>query len=230
MKKLICISILILFLSVLNAQEAKIDSLLKISKDTGKQVNELYNQYRNDPLAGKTWGIEFNLVRFITCNENTTTLSGGFSYFGKPMMEIYFPWYYYKHQNDDYFYDYYDDYYYNTGIDKLFYADARVRLFTGNTSNGFFMSGLTRLALLESSNIDGDLHNTTKWGIGFGIGWRSFSYRGFNWGFSLSMGRYFTGEEGILNQGTTSILFLEEASNDYEVFYDIELLKFGFAF
>ncbi|MDP8321656.1 MAG: hypothetical protein RAO94_04825 [Candidatus Stygibacter australis] len=229
MKRLMCFSILILFLSILNAQDAKIDSLLKISKETEKQINELYNQYRNDPLADKTWGVEFNLIRFIACNDETTTLSGGFSYFGKPMMEIYFPWYYYKHHNEDYYF--YDDDDIETGIDKLFYADARIRLFTGNTSNGFFMSGLTRFALLESRNIWDNLHHsTTKWGIGFGIGWRSFSYRGFNWGFSLSMGRYFTGEEGILNQGTTSMFFLEEATNDSEIFYDLEFLKFGFAF
>lgn len=211
------------------AEDTKIDSLLKISKDTGEKVNRLYDQYKNDPLADKTWGVEFNFVRLLTIKDNLATLSGGFSYFGKPMMEIYVPWYYYSHDIETYYWedDYYDS---HAGTDKLFYADARIRMFTGNTSNGFFMSALTRFAYLESdSNVYG-FDNTFKWGVGAGIGWRSFSYRGFNWGFSLSAGRYFIGEDCILENGVTSILFLEEASNDCDIFFDIEILKFGFAF
>ena len=232
MQKIIILILITLIFSLAFADDTKIDSLMSISKDTGDKVNILYEQYKNDPLADKIWGIEFNLVRLLAINEETTTLSGGFSYFGKPLVEIYVPWYYYKHDlnEDDYWYEY-DDYQVSDfGYDKVFYADGRIRFFTGNTSNGFFMSGLSRLAYLESEKFNYNLKSTFKLGIGVGIGWRSFSYRGFNWGFSFSMGRYLTGEKHILNKGTTSMFFLEEATNDSEIFYDIEILKFGFAF
>jgi hypothetical protein len=170
--------------------------------------------------------VEFNFVRLLTIKDDLTTLSGGFSYFGNPMMEIYFPWYYYKHNSEDIDY-WFEDYY---GTDTVFYSDARIRMFTGNTSNGFFMSALTRFAYLESDRPYYEVNSTFKWGVGVGIGWRSFSYRGFNWGFSLSAGRYFSGEDNVLGDGITSVLFLEEASNDTDIFYDIEFLKFGFAF
>ena len=229
MKKIILLILLSLICSLALADEAKIDSLLSITKDTGEKVNLLYDQYKNDPLADKTWGVEFNFVRLLTIKDKTTTLSGGFSYFGKPGMEIYIPWYYYRYNEEE---DELEDLWYNDfyGKDKVFYTDARVRMFTGNTSNGFFMSALTRFAYLESSDQNFLIDSTFKWGVGVGIGWRSFSYRGFNWGFSLSAGRYFTGKENVLGKGVTSILFLEEASNDTDIFFDIEILKFGFAF
>jgi hypothetical protein len=182
-------------------------------------------------------------VRLMAQLDNTSTLSGGFSYFGKPMVEIYFPYYYYSHRftldNDN-------SNEKHTGYDQMFYADARVRLFTGNTSNGFFLSGFLRYASLyntyylkgydnywffDDEYIEGmENHRENKLGVGFGFGWRSFSYKGFYWAFSLSVGRYFIGEEEILHEGVTSLLFLEEATNDYDLFYDLEFLKFGFAF
>ena len=240
MKKIIWLIILLLAGSLALAEDSKIDTLLIISKKTGKQVDELYKHYKNDPLAGKTWGIEINPVRLIAQLDGVSTFSGGFSYFGKPMMEIYFPYYYYLHN--------YDLYSSNVpGVDQMFYADARIRLFTGNTSNGFFLSGLVRYASIyntfylkgydqynywEDEFITGmEPHRENKLGIGFGFGWRSFSYRGFYWAFSLSAGRYFIGDNQILHDNfPTSILFLEEATNDNDLFFDVEILKFGFAF
>ncbi len=74
-------------------------------------------------------------------------------------------------------------------------------------------------------------HRENKLGIGFGFGWRTFSYKGFYWAFSFSVGRYFVGEKDILHEGLpTSMLFLEEATNNNNIFYDAEILKFGFAF
>jgi len=244
MKKSISLVLFFLIACMIHAEDSKIDTLLDISKKTGKQVNELYEQYRNDPLAGKTWGAEFNLVRLIGQTDKSSTFSGGFSYFGKPMMEVYFPYYYYSHKfslegngGEK-----------HRGYDQMFYADARIRMFTGNTSNGFFMSGLVRYASVYNTyylkGIDDywifddnqyfsgmENHRENKLGVGFGIGWRSFSYKGFYWAFSMSVGRYFVGDKNILHDGhPTSMLFIEEVTNDGDMFYDLEFLKFGYAF
>jgi hypothetical protein len=61
---------------------------------------------------------------------------------------------------------------------------------------------------------------TNKIGMMFGIGYRYFTKSGFYWGTSLSIGRYFTGNNHI-NSG-----FLD--GTKYIV--DFEILKFGVTF
>ena len=80
MKKSIFLVMFVLIACYIHAEESKIDTLLDISKKTGRQVNELYEQHKNDPLAGKTWGAEFNFRTpdLIKSNKNVisyTTVS-----------------------------------------------------------------------------------------------------------------------------------------------------------
>jgi hypothetical protein len=247
MKHIFIILVLLIISIQLRCDESKTDKILERSEETGKKVDTLYEQYKNDPLADKTWGVEFNPVRLIAQKGDSSTLSGAFSYFGKPMMEIVMPWYYYKNDFPLIEEGSGSGTIHHNGYDRLFYADTRVRLFTGNTSNGFFLSALARYANVHNTHYLKGSHywdyywddeyqagmgkrTEHKLGIGFGIGWRSFSQRGFYWAFSFSVGRYFIGDENILHNGATSLLFLEEASNDHDIFYDLEFLKFGFAF
>jgi len=63
-----------------------------------------------------------------------------------------------------------------------------------------------------------------KLGIGFGMGYRIFSYKGLYWGVSASLGRYFIGENDMFQ---SSSYF---ADDDSEMIFDFEFLKFGWTF
>ena len=68
------------------------------------------------------------------------------------------------------------------------------------------------------------MSSENKLGIGIGIGYRKFSYKGFYWGTSLNLGRYFLGENG---KYIGEFLWYD---NDSEIILNFELLKFGWAF
>lgn len=192
---------------------AKVDSIYALQQ-------KMYDENKNNPLFGKNYGIEVNPVRLLFITDSFT-FSGGFSLFDVDRgAEIAFPVFLQIPDDSDYL--------------SEFTLDAHYRYFMGNTQNGFYISTFARYAYLEgvlgdvvffddeiTSNERGSEH---KFGIGFGLGWRKFSYRGLYWGTSFSVGRYLIGE----NEKFASNLL--DIDNDNEIIVNFEFLKFGWAF
>ena len=209
------ILVFIALMTIVFAQEAKMDSLYKWNE-------QMYQEQRNDPLADKKFGIETNLLRLLFIDE-TVTFSGGFSLFDiSRNAEIAFPIFY---SNPD------------DGI-TFFTTDCHYRHFLGNSQNGFYLSGFVRYANLTGhkkldNNINyeenfwdddynkGEKISESKFGIGVGIGYRKFSRSGLYWGCSLNLGRYILGENEV---------FYNDSLVDQKFIVNVEFLKFGFAF
>ena len=206
----------------------KLDSLMDMSK-------QLVRTVKNDPLTGKNFGVEFNFLRAIMLTEQTS-VSGGVSLFNVSRnAEISLPFFYSKSTTSDISGPLADSL---SDVDFTeFTQDVHYRYFMGNTQNGFYLSGFARGAFL--SGIQGktefDAFDTTqsgknvrategKLGVGVGLGYRKFSYRGLYWGASLNIGRYMIGENDKFRNGFISF------DNDAEVIFDVELFKFGWAF
>jgi hypothetical protein len=201
----------------------KIDSIFVMQKQVLRTV-------KNDPLADKRFGVEANLARLLYTGDDAFSFSGGVSLFAvERHSEIAFPFLYYTAKTSASRADgttYRDDF-------NLFTQDAHYRYFLGNTQNGFYLSGFARYAHL--SGIKGDLfdfldstatnaHGTEdKLGAGVGLGYRIFSYRGLYWGCGASFGRYFVGDNDQF-RGSFGLF------DDGEYIFDVELLKFGWAF
>jgi len=201
----------------------KIDSIFVMQKQVLRTV-------KNDPLAGKRFGIEANLARMLYSGENAFSFSGGFSLFAvERHSEIAFPFLYYTQKNEidegngqTYKYDF-----------DLITQDAHYRYFLGNTQNGFYLSGFARYAHLsgvKGSLFDFALSDSTnprgsedKLGAGVGLGYRIFSYRGLYWGCGASFGRYLVGKNDQF-RGSFGLF------DDSKYIFDVELLKFGWAF
>jgi hypothetical protein len=193
---------------------AKIDSIYRLQK-------KMYRESKNEPLAGKNSGMEFNFIRFLTM-EKSVSLSGGFSLFSPDRRaEIAFPLYFSDPDDPEDL--------------KEWTVDCHYRFFLGNTQNGFYLSGFTRFAHLsgylskENEDLFEDAPLTkkgteNKLGVGFGLGYRKFSYRGLYWGASFSVGRYIVGENERFYGKWLSY------DDDEKIIYDFELLKFGWAF
>ena len=193
---------------------AKIDSIFQLQQ-------KMYRESRNEPLAGKRFGLEFNFVRLLMIDD-AVTLSGGLSLFGAGRRaELSFPIYYSNPKDPD-------------DLEE-WTIDCHYRYFLGNTQNGFYLSCFTRYAHLSGhagSNDelmwDGDLGNSQisqdKIGAGVGIGYRKFSYKGPYWGISFSFGRYLTDEN---DKFYGKFLALDD---DEKYIFDSEMLKFGWAF
>jgi len=210
--------------------ESKIDSIYLTQKQMRKIQKKLYKTLRNKPLQDKKYGIEINILRLLFYNSKNNifnhTFSGGFSLFDIDRhAEIAFPVYYSNPRNI------WDDEYDEHNL-RQFTLDCHYRRFLGNTQNGFYISGFIRYANLrgyegewyywEDDNPKKSTEN--KLGVGIGIGYRKFSYKGFYWGTSLNLGRYFIGENDKF-QGEFGLY-----DNDSEMIYSFELLKFGWAF
>lgn len=201
----------------------KLDSLLAGQK-------KILENVADEPLAGKTIGVEVNPFRLITLGTTkSTSLSGSVSLFNVVRSaEIQIPIYYMSSPDED------DDIYKDAF--SLLTADMHYRQFLGRTQNGFFLSGFGRLARLEGYQgkwLDGIFGDSTiedkrtsllKFGAGVGLGYRIFSHRGLYWGSSISLGRYFNGGENRFRGGFGSMY------DDGEIIVDIELFKFGWAF
>lgn len=200
----------------INAKDENNDSLSidqKIDSIYVKQ-KEIYQTIKNKPLADKKYGIEVNIFRLLLLNDYFS-FSGGFSLFDIDRnAEIIFPIFFYHNSEEDY-------------IERVSSLDCHYRRFLGNTQNGFYISGFVRYANVKGW-IDDDegekLHTENKFGIGIGIGRRIFSYKGFYWGTSLSLGRYIIGKNDIFGGD------IWEDSFDLELIIIFELLKFGWAF
>jgi hypothetical protein len=205
----------------------KIDSLLVMQKQVVRTI-------KNDPLEGKTFGVEANIARLLLAG-NVLSFSGGFSLFGVDRnAEIAFPFYYGRSETEDF-----DNENTLSNIDFTeITQDIHYRYFLGNTQNGFYLSAFARGAYLDGvlgewafDNIGDttgaakDSRDTeTKLGLGVGLGYRFFSYKGLYWGTSLNIGRYVLGESDRFRGAFLSL------DADEEVIIDVELLKFGWAF
>lgn len=198
--------------------ENKVDSVLVYQKLLMDYQQRMYAEVKyEDPLANKRAGIEINPVYTLVASaaKNTFALSGTYSRFDlNRKAEVAFPFYYMSTENN-----------------KLFTLDAVYRKFIGKHQNGFYLSTGMRFAHVEGTEEDyydnGYYYDyyerkvkTNKIGMTFGIGYRYFTKSGFYWGTSLSLGRYFNGNNHI-NSG-----FIDGT----KVIIDFEILKFGIAF
>ncbi len=205
--------------SILSGQDslsvsAKIDSIYQLQK-------RMYRESKNEPLAGKRIGLEFNFIRPLIAEESLT-LSGGVSLFSvSPRMEVAFPLYYSNPKDAKDLHEW--------------TADCHLRYFLGNTRNGFYLSAFTRFARLNGTLSEtnetlfgdeaiGGKDSESKLGIGFGLGVRKFSYHGLYWGASFSVGRYIAGKNGKFYGKFLSY------DDDERIIMDVEFLKFGWAF
>jgi hypothetical protein len=203
----------------------KIDSILVMQKQVVRTI-------QNDPLTGKNFGVELNIARLLLFKD-VQSFSGGFSLFGVDRgAEIAFPFLYSRSEIDA------------SGPEEESLAnidfteitqDIHYRYFLGNTQNGFYLSGFARGAYLEGVLLEfafGDSEpgttesrdSETKLGLGVGLGYRFFSYKGLYWGASLNLGRYVLGE----NDRFRGSYFPLDADQAFII--DVELLKFGWAF
>jgi hypothetical protein len=205
----------------------KIDSIFVMQKQVVRTI-------KNDPLADKTFGVEFNFLRVLMLTEQTS-LSGGVSLFNvHRQAEIAFPFLYSKSKTADIDGPWADSL---SNVDFTeFTQDVHYRYFLGNTQNGFYLSGFARGAYLSGikGSTEFDVFDSTKagnardtemkMGLGVGLGYRKFSYRGLYWGAGINLGRYVIGENDKFRGGLLSY------DNDSELIIDIELFKFGWAF
>jgi len=209
---------LFIFSFLLSQNDAALDKISSKIDTVITYQKQLVHETHYKPLEGKRFGIEVNPAYLITYDKHHT-FTGGFSLFDTDnQVEYAFPIGIYRQ-------------------DKLkeTILSVSARKFLGRTTNGFYFSAMARMAHLSgeygTESIFSDMGSTgnkgtqTKFGLGFGIGYRLFSYNGLYWGVSLTYGRYF---------GNTHNQFYENdiigPSADNEFFLDMELLKFGYAF
>lgn len=194
--------------------DQKIDSIYVKQK-------EIYQTIKNEPLGDKKYGIEINIFRLLGYRNDHYSFSGGFSLFDIDRnAEIAFPIFYSNTVNDEEYI-------------RQFTLDCHYRYFLGNTQKGFYISGFIRYANIRGylgSWLDcwyyevNEIDTENKIGIGIGIGFRTFSHKGFYWGTSLNLGGYYIGENcKFRGHG----LWYD---NDEEVIIIFEILKFGWAF
>lgn len=191
----------------------KIDSIYSLQK-------KMYVESKTGPLANKNYGVELNIARLLMAGD-LPSFSGTFSLFNvNRQAEIAFPVYIQSASKATNF--------------SEFSLDCHYRYFLGKTQNGFYLSGFARYAYLHGplkSTFDlfgapsiTPTSSENKLGIGVGIGYRIFSYKGLYWGSSLSFGRYIVGKSEKFNSDSFGAL------DDLPYIIDVELLKFGWAF
>lgn len=211
------------------------DRLERIEKKLDHLVDSADKQdqnFINQPLGDRQYGVEFNFFRLLTLGQSQESLSGTFSLFNTDNnTEIAFPFMYSRGAHDDTF-----DRYTSTPIGDIskkdlssITLDAHYRKYLGHRLDGFYISGFGRLAHLngvKEENLQFSEGSETKFGIGVGIGYRIISDDGFYWGASLSLGRYLTGNSAVFHDSEN----VSADMDDNEVIFDVELLKFGYAF
>ena len=202
--------------------EGKVDTVIK-KQD---QVLEIIDA---DPLKGKKFGVEINPVRILLVDKKEKSFSGTLSFFNiRPNTEIAIPFYFSVTDNSDDGIFSYNKFYDST-------VDLHYRFFLGKSTNGFYMSAISRLAALhgdvgddlvifDTEPVSRSRETTIKLGVGFGIGYRIFSSSGWYWGTSLSAGRYLIGDNDKHVSGFLNF------DDDSKYIFDFELLKFGYAF
>ena len=188
-------TIILLLLSIIFPEDISNDSLAVLIKErTDLILEEVYI----DPLADKRYGLELSPLYSMFIDDG---LSGSFSIFNlSDVAEITFPFTYRTYLGTN-----------NTVEEERIYSylDAQYRFFLGKHRIGRWIGGGIRFCSDEDN--DGSYN---KGGISFGFGTRVFSEKGWYWGTSLYLGKYYFGER---DRGPS-------------VFFNFELLKFGFAF
>lgn len=169
------------------------------------QANTFFNdiEQAQKPLI---FGAELNPVTFIASNDSRVYFNAGVSIFNRnTSSEIAIPIDYKNIQNDGEQF-------------TAFSVSAHYRKFLNKDIRGYYFSGVTRLTTINS--------DTTKLGIGFGIGYRKFFDSGLYWGWSVVLGRYL-GDNDQYEDGSISGFDIIE---DRAVMVDVELLKVGLTF
>jgi len=227
MKKLLIVVLGLLLFTSLYAEKAtnissdeKIDSIYVLQK-------KMYKDVKDQPLENKKYGVEFNFLRLLFFGSDVDylnhSLSGTFSlFYPKKKVEIAFPFFYSLPKVD-----WHEDIHEDQSLRQIL-LDCHYRKFLGNSLNKFYIGAFVRYANLYGYEGEGwikDQKKTSenKVGVGISIGYRIFSYSGFYWGTSLSIVKYFIGEN---NKFLSEVLY----DNDSEIIYCVELLKFGYAF
>lgn len=197
-------------------------SYMKLDSMSTNQ-NVLARVHPAEPLANKTFGIEFNPVRLLlgwTTNEigNYTHLSGGVSFFAVDRhAEIAIPFLYQFGTLDNLPY-------------KILNIDVAYRRFINGQQNGFHLSAGLRYAYVEGE--EGQESVTTvarsakhiirsKAGIYIGIGYRYFSRSGWYGGTNILYGRFFSNDDRAI---------VDVKMDDLPFILDFELLKIGYTF
>lgn len=190
-----------------NSVELKIDEVFALQR-------KMYDELRKNPLENKKYGVELNLFRLLFFDENRT-MSGTFSFFDiDRRIELALPFYFsFPKEKENY---------------DTITLDCHYRYFLGNTQNGAYLSGFARFANLNGYKYHyygyvEDKKNVSKFGIGVGVGYRVFSYKGLYWGTSLSFGRYIIGQNDVFETH-------DGYPDDMKLIFDFEFLKFGWAF
>lgn len=194
---------------LLNAQvndnitiEDKIDTIYILQK-------EIHAKYFKNPLKNKKYGVELNIftLPFI---DSSPKIYGGFSLFNiDRKAEIAFPISYVKNAN------------LFTDISKFKFG-CHYRRFLGKTQQGIYVSGLIQYthyegslrnnSLFYSSSSDNSYLTGDLIGVGIGAGYRYVLDSGFYFGLGASLGRFLNKNEF------------------YDVFFNFEGLKIGYAF
>jgi hypothetical protein len=187
--------IILLLISIVFTEDITNDSLSVIIKE---RTNLILEEVYIDPLEDKKFGIELSPLYSMFVHDG---LSGSFSNFNlSDVAEITFPFSYrtYRRKNDE---GKMEDRY-------LTYLDAQYRFFLGKHRIGRWIGTGFRFCLDEDNS-----GSYSKSGISFGFGTRIFSKKGWYWGSSLYIGKYYFGEK---DRGDSA-------------FFQVELFKFGFA-
>lgn len=204
--------------------EKKVDVIDKKVDRVIEKQERIYSKVENNPLQGRKFGVELNLFRLLTIQDDYSSFSGTVSYFNHARnAEIALPFFYSS-----------DRYSGNNGKFTLYTVDAHYRHFLGDTLNGFYVSGFGRFARLHGrtgddwqwffdSSAERPYTTENKFGIGVGIGYRIFSKNRIYWGTSLSVGRYISGQNDKFYSASIG-------DDDLQTIIDFELLKFGYAF
>ena len=184
----------ILLSSILYSVDITNDSLaIIVDEKTDLILNEV--QYI-DPLNDKVFGIEINPL-YTMFFDDGFNLSGTISNFSlSNFAEIAFPFKYSTVKE-------------NNKTQSSLFIDAQYRYFLGKHRNGKYIMTGVRIYFGEDSK-----GNYEKGGISFGIGERVFGQRGWYWGSSVYLGKYYFGDK----------------DRESESFYNAEFLKFGFIF
>lgn len=208
-----------------NTSDEKLDKILDNQESIKKDVEIIKKKTTEvSPISSKTFGIELNPFWLLYAGDNEfegTHLTGGVQLFSIDRnAEISIP--FIIHDAKSF---------------SEYSLDLNYKRFLAKTQHGFFINAFTRISKIEAnvltgsfsldegSSIESSQFNDTRLGLGFGLGYRVYSEFGLYWGFGIGLGKFFIYEEpedemfdlGIFNS-TSNFIF------------DIELMKFGFAF
>jgi hypothetical protein len=197
-------------------------------------ISTYQNKYTENPLANKTFGIEFNPIRLLLGwttdaigEYNYTHLSGGVSLFAVDRhAEIAFPFLlvFGTFENIPY---------------RILNIDATYRRFTSASQKGFYFSAGLRYAYVSgeegkeysikenreeaiaAGTRTGKQIVQSKAGIYIGIGYRYFSESGWYWGTNILVGYFFPKADRHI---------IDVKMDDLKFILDGEILKIGYAF